>query len=130
MPITFSGNATVPCPNCGTYELSGSAAKALAGSKYNAGDARARIAYAVRRLAPGFVVASDFLEASTTATVLPGALEMLDNIIIHMATARSPGLPFELVDSQVRALSGASSAPSAAWALLELLQTGLSPVTG
>lgn len=61
---------------------------------------------------------------AVASVTLPGAFEMLDNVIVHMATAHPPGLPFDLVDSRIRALSGAASIPSAAWVLDELNHTG------
>ena len=123
-PITLSGNATVPCPNCGTYQLSSTADAQLGGTAYNVGDARAKIAYAVRRQPAGFLLTTYFMDDAVQSVTLPGAFEMLDNVIIHMATAHHPGLPFELVDSRIRAMCGAASIPSAAWVLDELVHAG------
>lgn len=114
--------ASIPCPNCGPYLVGGSALQELKGNRYVEGECRPRISHGLRK-GTDLSLTPELLERFSQSP-LPGALQQLDNLVIHYAKQGS-GASIGVNATNLRAVIGATTEVTAAWAVKELHDTGL-----
>lgn len=119
----WSESRPLSCRNCGTHYLRREAAVNLPGL-IDSDDARARIAYGLRRMPELPHVTSAQLE-QFAQTPLPTALERLDNLVIHMVKNCRPGAGLLLDPEGLRAWIGCEDADGVRWVIDQANRRGL-----
>lgn len=112
------------CANCGPHLLSASADAELAGRYHGALVESGRIAYGLRRLPRAHLVTAELLERLAWHTELPGPLERIDNVVLHLARVVEPGLPLQARPEQLRAALGCVRWEGVVWALRQAQANG------
>lgn len=114
-------NFRLNCPSCGDHLLSTTADIELAGSMYNEGSDRARIAHGVYKMPTGALVWSQTLKDLAAQTTLPGPLERIDRVVVWFATNGMPGSPLSLTAERHRAAIGCETSLGVMWAVKQAL---------
>lgn len=111
------------CRNCGTHFLTHEAAVNLR-SLVHSPDARARIAFGLRRLPDRHHLTAAQLDRFAE-TPLPPALERIDNLVIHLAERCRPGSGLVVDAEGSRAWLGCEDADGVRWVIDQATARGL-----
>lgn len=113
---------TLDCRGCGMHELKIDAYRSLRSLPDKV--SRAKLAHAIFKRPSGDTITSDELENMMVAGELPTALELIDNLLLHMAAYRPPGGTMVLLPRDLIAPLGALDDSSTKWAVAEALELG------
>ena len=124
--------ALLNCANCGRHRLTHDAFDDLRDCQMTA-DRKARMAFGVRKVPTGGVLTAELLRQLADTTVLPQAMERIDNLVLYLATELAPGVTTRLVPEELQARVGTASEYESRWVIeqaqrLHLIQGVLSDI--
>jgi hypothetical protein len=111
----------INCCNCGDHRFSDTVIAVLPGMALDE-NARARIAYGVRKVPSDELVTTSLLDSLAGTQKLPNAMERLDNLVLYLASAVAPGERRDLPSESMRAVLGTVTESEAQWVMEEALQ--------
>lgn len=125
MQPVFSDSVSVMCSNCGSYDISRSALAVLKNQPLSVGQA-AILSYAMRRANNRPLVTTDFINTHLQATSLPDAHDVLNNLLLHVASELGgPGERMDMRAVDLRAVLGTKSSTGVRWAFEQAMGLGL-----
>ena len=117
-------DSAIHCRNCGEHVFSFEALRNLRRLAQDRAT-HARIGHAVRKIKPGARVSAAQLDNFADNMALPGPLERIDQLVLHLATDFEPGQATELRPSELRAIIGTVTTDQAKWAIEQAMRLNL-----
>lgn len=115
----------VLCSNCGGYDISGSMLAEIENRNFSSGQL-AILSHVVRRTSTQPLVTTHFADSVLTNAKLPGANELVDNLLLHVSSELAgPGEVIHLKAVDLRAVLGALSSRGVRWAIEQAMGLGL-----
>jgi hypothetical protein len=113
----------IRCAVCGQHLISNTALGTLRRNMTTI--ERARLAFGLSKVPPSQLVGSSFLEQLGESSKLPGAMECIDNLVIHFAETVPIGGILDKGANALQAAIGATDAAAALWVVQEAINAGL-----
>ena len=108
----------IECRNCGTHDFASECLGDRSGT-IRREELRPWIAYRLRRVSASTLITSELIAGLAKDPKLPGAMERVDNLILHLAVAAPPGQACDADPMYLRAAIGAATSDEVRWVIVQ-----------